>query len=61
MAEPDFSHLAAMHQLGDDPIPDVVLEIAGGRDGHQDEFFEAYGIEPDEERIRYYQLWHLES
>ena len=31
-------------------------------EGHQDELFEAYGIEPDEERIRYYRaLWHLES
>jgi len=31
-------------------------------EGHQDEFFEAYGIDRDEERIRYYRgLWHLES
>jgi kanamycin kinase len=31
-------------------------------EGHQGEFFEAYGIEPDEERIRYYRgLWDLES
>ena len=32
------------------------------REGHQDEFFAAYGIARDEERIRYYrQLWNLES
>jgi kanamycin kinase len=30
MAELDFSDVAAFHQLGDDPIPDVVLEIAAG-------------------------------
>jgi kanamycin kinase len=28
--EPDFSHLAALHDLGDDPIPQVVLDIAAG-------------------------------
>ncbi len=30
MVELDFSDLAALHQLGDDPIPPVVLEIAAG-------------------------------
>ena len=30
MTAPDFSALAAQHALGDDPIPDVVLDIAGG-------------------------------
>jgi kanamycin kinase len=31
-------------------------------EGHQDEFFDAYGIEPDEPRIRYHRaLWDLES
>lgn len=31
-------------------------------EGHQAEFFAAYGVEPDEDRIRYYRaLWHLES
>jgi kanamycin kinase len=31
-------------------------------EGHQPEFFAAYGIESDEERIRYYRaLWELES
>ena len=31
-------------------------------EGHQTELFDAYGIDPDEERIGYYRsLWHLES
>jgi kanamycin kinase len=31
-------------------------------DGHQDEFFRAYGVQPDIERIGYYRaLWQLES
>lgn len=30
--------------------------------GHQDEFFDAYGVVPDPARIRYYRaLWHLEA
>ncbi len=29
--EPDFSHLAALHALGDEAIPHVVLDIAGGQ------------------------------
>jgi hypothetical protein len=28
---PDFAALAAQHTLGDDPIPDAVLQIAAGR------------------------------
>ncbi len=28
MSDPDFSHLAAYHTLGDDPVPDVVVELA---------------------------------
>lgn len=31
MTEPDFALLAASHTLGDDPVPDVVQEIAAGR------------------------------
>lgn len=31
MTAPDFAALAAQHTLGDDPIPDAVLEIASGR------------------------------
>jgi kanamycin kinase len=29
MTEPDFSHLAALHALGDDAIPTIVVELAG--------------------------------
>ena len=31
MTEPDFSHLAALHTLGDDSVPQVVVSLAGGR------------------------------
>jgi kanamycin kinase len=31
MTEADFAHLAELHALGEDPVPRVVLEIAGGR------------------------------
>ena len=31
MTAPDFAALAAQHTLGDDPVPDVVLEIGAGR------------------------------
>lgn len=31
MTEPDFSSLAAYHNLGADPIPEIVIELAGGR------------------------------
>jgi kanamycin kinase len=31
MTDPDFSQLAALHTLGDDPVPDVVVELAGDR------------------------------
>jgi kanamycin kinase len=31
MTDPDFSHLAALHTLGDDPVPDAVVELAAGR------------------------------
>jgi len=31
MTEPDFSDLAALHTLGDEPIPEIVMKIAGGR------------------------------
>lgn len=31
-------------------------------EGNQDEFFDAYGVARDDDRIRYYRgLWHLES
>jgi kanamycin kinase len=31
MGEPDFASLAAQHQLGDEPIPSVVVAVAAGR------------------------------
>ena len=31
MTDPDFAHLAALHTLGDDPVPPIVLELAGER------------------------------
>ena len=31
MTDPDFSHLAALHALGDDPVPRVVVERRGDR------------------------------
>ena len=31
MTDPDFAHLAALHTLGDDPVPRIVAELAGGR------------------------------
>jgi kanamycin kinase len=30
VSDDDFAHLASLHQLGDDPIPPVVLELAAG-------------------------------
>ena len=32
MPEPDFAQLAALHQLGDEPIPPIVLDLADGDD-----------------------------
>ena len=31
MTAPDFAGLAAQHALGDDPVPEAVLELAAGR------------------------------
>jgi kanamycin kinase len=31
MTDPDFSHLAALHTLGDDPVPSIVADVAAGR------------------------------
>ena len=31
MAEPDFSHLSALHELGDQQIPEIVHDVAAGR------------------------------
>jgi aminoglycoside phosphotransferase len=31
MIDPDFSELADFHRLGDDPVPEAVVELAAGR------------------------------
>lgn len=56
--------------LGDLPVGDRWADLAVASlsldwnfgEGHEDELFDAYGIERDEERIRYYrQLWDVAS
>ncbi len=55
----DFGDLAVGDRWADLAIASLSLDWNFG-DGHQDELFKAYGIEPDEERIRYYrELWEL--
>ncbi len=57
----DFGDLAVGDPWADLAIASLSLDWNFG-EGHQHELFDAYGIEPDEERIRYYRaLWHLES
>ena len=57
----DFGDLAVGDRWADLAIASLSLDWNFG-EGHQSELFEAYGIEADEERIRYYRaLWHLES
>jgi kanamycin kinase len=57
----DFGDLAVGDRWADLAIASLSLDWNFG-EGHQGELFGAYGIEPDEERIRYYRaLWHLES
>jgi kanamycin kinase len=57
----DFGDLAVGDRWADLAIASLSLDW-NFDEGHQSELFEAYGIEPDEERIRYYRaLWHLES
>ena len=57
----DFGDLAAGDRWADLAVASMSLDWNFG-EGHQAEFFEAYGIEPDPERIGYYRaLWHLES
>jgi kanamycin kinase len=29
VTDPDFAHLAELHTLGDDSVPDIVIEVAG--------------------------------
>lgn len=57
----DFGDLAVGDPWADLAIASLSLDWNFG-EGHQHEFFDAYGIEPDDGRIRYYRaLWHLES
>lgn len=57
----DFGDLAVGDRWADLAIASLSLDWNFG-EGHQGEFFESYGIEPDEERIAYYRkLWELES
>jgi kanamycin kinase len=57
----DFGDLAVGDAWADLAVASMSLDWNFG-EGHQDEFFDAYGIQRDEERIRYYRaLWDLES
>lgn len=57
----DFGDLAVGDRWADLAIASMSLDWNFG-EGHQGEFFRAYGIAPDQERIRYYRaLWDLES
>jgi kanamycin kinase len=57
----DFGDLGIGDRWADLAVASLSLEWNFG-EGHQDELFDAYGIEPDAERIEYYRaLWHLES
>jgi kanamycin kinase len=57
----DFGDLAVGDRWADLAVASMSLDWNFG-EGHQEEFFEAYGVEPDASRIAYYRaLWHLES
>ena len=57
----DFGDLAVGDRWADLAVASMSLDWNFG-EGHQRELFEAYGIEPDQERIGWYRaLWHLES
>lgn len=57
----DFGDLGVGDRWADLAVASLSLDWNFG-EGHQDELFDAYGIEPDQERIRYYRaLWDLES
>lgn len=57
----DFGDLGLGDRWADLAVASLSLDWNFG-DGHQEEFFEAYGIERDDERVRYYRaLWELES
>lgn len=57
----DFGDLAVGDRWADLAVASMSLDWNFG-EGHQAEFFDAYGIAADEERIDYYRkLWDLES
>ena len=57
----DFGDLAVGDKWADLAVASMSLDWNFGT-GHQREFFDSYGIEPDEQRISYYRaLWELES
>ena len=57
----DFGDLSVGDRWADLAVASMSLDWNFG-EGHQDELFDAYRIEPDTERIRYYRsLWHQES
>jgi kanamycin kinase len=57
----DFGDLGVGDRWADLAVASLSLDWNFG-EGHQRELFDAYGIEADERRIRYYrELWHLES
>jgi len=57
----DFGDLSVGDRWADLAIASLSLDWNFG-EGHQQELFDAYGVEPDVERIRYYRaLWEFES
>jgi kanamycin kinase len=57
----DFGDLSVGDRWADLAIASLSLDWNFG-EGHQDEFFDAYGVEPAPVRIEWYRkLWHLES
>lgn len=57
----DFGDLTVADRWADLAIASMSIDWNFGP-GHQEEFFDAYGIAPDPERIRYYRaLWDAES
>lgn len=57
----DFGDLAVGDRWADLAVASLSLDWNFG-EGHQQELFDAYGIEPDPERIAYYRaLWEQES
>ena len=57
----DFGDLGVGDRWADLAVASMSLDWNFG-EGHQTEFFDAYGIEPDLERIEYYrELWDQES